>query len=253
MIHYGDIERTARTIRALRPKIGSNTLIVVNNTNDDIISLLEIIPGTKHIENRGNLGFARAVNKGIIEAQKLKNLQYILLLNNDIEFSFGSIDQLARTFLQRTSAGIVTPVLHHGKEYDWGGKISPWTGLVRHRNFEQKPKTVLTVMHTAAAAMMIRKEVIEKIGLFDERFFLYYEDADYCLRTHDAGFTVHINPEAVVEHVGSASTGRTERLIYNWISHVKFVAKYLFRGIYPTAFLADVFYYPLICLLSLVQ
>lgn len=252
VIHYGQLSTTRNCLLAIKQKITSHRLILINNTHEDIADLAKIIPETTLINNKTNFGFAKAVNQGISLASADPAIGAFLLMNNDLSFSFGSLDLLTKTFLTKPSCGIVSPILHHHQNlYDWGGKFNKWFGMVKHRNFEQRPKTILTVNHVAGAAMLIKREVVDKIGLFDERFFLYFEDLDYCLRAIKAGFTVHINPEVVAEHTISSSSNALSRTLNQWRSHIVFVAKYLPRTVYPTSLLTDIFFYPLITFKSL--
>jgi len=252
IIHYGQLSTTRTCLLALRNKLSTHQLILINNTSYDVAELLKIIPGTKLIDNQTNLGFAKAVNQGVALASSDPEVGAYLLMNNDLSFSFGSLDLLAKTFLSKPACGIVSPVLHHHQAlYDWGGKYNKWTGMVKHRNFEQKPKTILTVDHVAGAAMLVKREVVDNIGLLDERFFLYYEDLDYCLRAAKAGFSIHINPEIVAEHAVSTSSNALTRTLSQWRSHIVFVAKYLPLTAFPTAILVDILFYPLITFKSL--
>lgn len=245
ILHFGKIETTKNCLQNLRQKITDNQVILINNTQDDISSLTKIIPGTQLINNQQNLGFAKGVNQGITLALKDKEVGAVFLMNNDLSLSFGSLAQLALVFNKTPTSGIVAPVLHHAGGYDWGGKYNRWTGMVRHKNWENKPKTIQSVAHVAGAAMLIKREVIEKVGLFDERFFLYFEDLDFCLRALAAGYTIHINPDVVADHAVSASSSSFARTKYQWVSHTKFVTKHLFRLSYPTAYFYDIFIYPL--------
>ncbi|MFH2085598.1 MAG: glycosyltransferase family 2 protein [bacterium] len=245
ILHYGAISTTQSCLYDLKSKIDGHQLILINNTQDDIASLAKIIPGTKIINNPANYGFARGVNQGISLALKDKSITHFFLMNNDLSLSTGSFSQLLLTFNKYPAAGIVSPVLHHGKEYDWGGKYNKWAGMVRHKNWENKPKTILSVSHVAGAAMLISHNVIEKISMLDERFFLYFEDLDFCLRALKAGFTIHINPDVIAQHAVSAGSSAFGRTRYQWRSHFLFVTKHLFRLTYPTAYLYDVFIYPL--------
>lgn len=246
VIHYGQLNTTKTCLTNLKKKIGAHQLILVNNSLDNIDPLSQIIPGTKLINNKANLGFARAVNQGLSLAMENHHLGGFVLLNNDVQLTYGSFENLANTFLTKPSAGIVSPVLYHHGLYDWGGKFNKWWGTVKHKNFAQKPKTILSVDHVAGAAMLIKRVVVEQIGLFDERFFLYYEDLDYCLRAHGAGFTIHINPEIVAEHAVSASSTPTTRVFSQWRSHIQFFFKYFPKKVYPTAILTDILFYPFI-------
>ncbi len=252
ILHFGQLSTTKHCLQELKKKIGDNQVILINNTPDECKGLTLVIPGTQLIDNRRNLGFAAGVNQGIQLALQDPGVKSVFLMNNDLSISFGSLAQLALVFNKIKSAGIVTPVLHHGGGFDWGGKYSRWTGMVKHKNWPNKPKTIQSVAHVAGAAMLIKREVIESIGLLDERFFLYFEDLDLCLRALAAGFTIHINPDVVAEHAVSAGSRATRRTLYQWASHAKFVSKHLFRLAYPTAYLYDLLIYPLWLLKSLV-
>lgn len=246
ILHYGQIKITKNCLQNLRAKINSHQVILINNTTDDLKDLAKIIPGTKLVTNTKNLGFGRGVNQGIELASKDPQITHFFLMNNDLSLSFGSFDQLLLAFAKNPSAGIVAPVLHHGTLYDWGGKYNRWAAMVKHKNWNNKPKTVLKVEHVAGAAMLISRKLIDKIGLFDERFFLYYEDLDFCLRAGSAGFTIHIVPEVVAIHEVSAGSTRVKRSLHQWRSHFQFVTKYLFKKSLPTAYLYNLIFYPLI-------
>jgi GT2 family glycosyltransferase len=253
ILHFGKRDTTKKCLQELKKKIENNYVIVVNNTPDDIKDLTTIIPGTILIDNRANLGFAKGVNQGIALALKDKATTAVFLMNNDLSLSEGSFNQLMLVFNKIPTAAIVTPILHHPGGYDWGGKYSKWSGMVRHKNWHNKSKTIQAVQHVAGAAMLISRKTIEKMGLFDERFFLYYEDLDYCLRAYDAVWTIHINPSVVAEHAVSAGSTSFQRLKYQWRSHLQFVTKHLGRHAYPTAYFYDLIVYPLLLLKSLLR
>lgn len=245
ILHFGKLETTKNCLTKLKDKIGDNYVILINNTLDDCKGLTLVIPGTKLIDNRKNVGFATGVNQGLTLALKDKDVTHCFLMNNDLELSFGGFKQMELVFNKIASAGIVSPILHHAGGYDWGGKYNRWTGMVKHKNWPNKPKTIQSVEHVAGAAMLIKRSVIQKIGMLDERFFLYFEDLDYCLRTISEPYTIHITPDVIAEHAvsaGSSSFGRTK---YQWASHFKFVTKHLFRLAYPTAYFYDLIIYPL--------
>ncbi|PIR99151.1 hypothetical protein COT87_00960 [Candidatus Collierbacteria bacterium CG10_big_fil_rev_8_21_14_0_10_44_9] len=253
ILHYGHVATTKKCLQDLKSKIGDNQVILINNTQDNIVELTKIIANTKLINNPKNLGFAAGVNQGIKLALKDKSITYFFLMNNDLSIGFGSFAQLLLTFNKFETAGIVSPVLHHHNRFDWGGKYNKWSGMVKHKNWENKPKTIQSVAHVAGAAMLISRDLVDKIGFLDERFFLYFEDLDYCLRAKAAGFTTHINPDVVAEHATSASSNLFARTKYQWISHFKFVTKHLFRLAYPTAYLYDLIVYPFWLLRSVLR
>lgn len=253
ILHYGKIAITKDCLHELSKKIGDSALILVNNTQEDISSLAKIIPGTKVINNPSNRGFAAGVNQGLALALKDKSITHFFLMNNDLKITFGSFAQLLLTFTKISTAGIVTPVLQHSLGFDWGGKYNRWTAMVKHKNWGNKPKTTQSVGHVAGAAMLISREVLEKIGMFDERFFLYFEDLDFCLRVKEAGYTIHINPDVIAEHAVSSGSSSFARTKYQWVSHFKFVNKQLFRLAYPTAYIYDLIIYPMWLVASLLK
>ncbi len=247
MIHYGKIATTEKSLISLKDKLKNSPLFLINNTTQNISSLSNIYPQTTIIESRKNIGFARAVNLGIKNALMDQSIDSVLLLNNDLTLPYGNIDMLRKTLFSDQKIGIVSPVLHHsGKLYDWGAKLNMWTGSVKHINFGQKPKNRISPDHISGAAMLIKRTLIDKIGLFDERFFLYFEDVDYCLRSRRAGFTIQIDPEVVAEHITSSSSSALKRTLYQWRTHLRLAIKYMFRGIFPTALIYNLLFYPLV-------
>jgi GT2 family glycosyltransferase len=252
IIHYGLIETTRHCLTSLKSKIGDHQLILINNSESDIKDLAKIIEGTILIDNRENDGFAKAVNQGITLALKDKTISAVFLMNNDLTLTRGSFSQLVLVLNKIPSAGIVTPILHHKGGYDWGAKLNKWTGMVRHKNWDNKPKTIQPAQHVAGAAMLIRRKLIDKIGLFDEKFFVYYEDVDYCLRAYDNLSTIHITPDVEAEHIGSAGSTSLARTRYQWVSHFRFVNKYLFKHVYPTAYIYSLIMYPLFMLKNII-
>ncbi len=251
ILHYGSLATTKKCLVELKKKSLDNQIFLINNSTQDVSSLVSIIHHTTLLNNEANLGFATAINKGIVQAMKDHTITHVLLLNNDLTLSFGSLTQLALVMTQDPRVGIVSPILHHAGGYDWGGKYNIWSGMVKHKNWPNKPKTIQSVSHVAGAAMLLSRQVVEAVGVFDERFFMYYEDLDYCLRTTQAGFTINIIPDVVAEHLVSSSTNTYQRTKYQWLSHFKFVNKHLFKLAYPTAYIYDLIFYPIIYLKTL--
>lgn len=253
MIHYGTRENTATSLQALQHKLKDSRLILINNTSQPLAELAHIVRDTIIVENRENIGFAKAVNQGLKIALKFSECKYILFLNNDLTITQGKIQDLIATFIKKPNCGIVSPILYHSQGlFDWGGRLNKWTGLVNHLNFREKPKTILTSEHTSGAAMLIKRQLVENIGLLDERFFMYYEDVDYCLRAREAGYSIHLNPQVTAAHLLSAGSGASTRIVMNWRSHLLMVNKYLGSKIFPTAYLMDILFYPLIYIKTLI-
>lgn len=251
MLHYGAEGTTQAALKSLSSRALSHPLFLINNTASDLSHLAKLYPHTKLIDNHQNLGFAHGVNQGINLALA-QGAEAVLLLNNDITIKQGNLTQLANVLKSDPMVGAVAPLLVHPKGYDWGAsRISRWSGLVRHRNWPNPPKTNLVVSHASFAAILLSSHAIKKIGLLNEKYFMYYEDLDYSLRLALANYKIVINPQVEVMHNTSSSSSLPTRLLYQWRSHLTFVTQHIFSYIYPTAYLYDLVYYPLIILKSL--
>lgn len=246
ILHFGKIENTKNCLQKLKQKLGSHLVILINNDKGDISELKNIIPNTTLIQNKQNLGFATGANQGITTAFKNQDIDSVFLMNNDLILSFGTIDMLRKTLFNNEKNGIVSPVLHSDNKYDWGGTLNKYTGNVKHKNWENKPKTMMDVGHIAGATMLISRKLIEKIGQLDTRFFLYFEDLDFCMRTVAAGYKILIDPQIIADHEISASSHPWKRTYYQWQSHLKFTFKYMPLQVYPTAILYNIIFYPLV-------
>ncbi len=174
-------------------------LIVDNNSTDGSIMGIK---ADKIIKNRFNLGFAVGCNLGIEYALKNK-ADKILLLNQDlvIKKGFGNI-------FKNSTAEIISPLIKFKRDrywiYDYGGRINWWIGRTKHlekkkidlKNFTSSEK----IDYLSGCCLIIRSEVFKKIGLFDNKYFLYFEDVDFCLRAIKAGFSLKIDPKIIVIH-----------------------------------------------------
>lgn len=144
--------------------------------------------------DQSNRGFAKAVNLGIKKALRQK-ISHVLLINPDVIVPKNFLKSISHN-----SADIVAPVIkfkrNNQQVKDFGGLVNLNWGTTVH--MENQP--IKTPDYVSGAAMLIKSQVFQKIGLFDERFFLYFEDVDFCLRAKQAGFKLAVEPKAVVFH-----------------------------------------------------
>jgi GT2 family glycosyltransferase len=162
--------------------------------------------------NNANLGVAKGNNQGI-ELALNDGCSHILLANNDVEFSPGTID----TLLSALTAGerIATPkILYYGAgSLIWyaGGDIRPWTMRVPHFGMLTRDRGQYDQdRHTAYAPtcfMLLEASVFKEVGLMDEAYFVYYDDADFVWRLNKRGLRIRYMPQSVVLHKVSTSTG----------------------------------------------
>jgi len=171
------------------PKIN---IIVIDNASTD--NSLKSILSLKYerlqiIRNEKNLGFAKAANKGIKLALK-QNAEAVLLLNPDTLPSRGFLEPLLTN-----PAEIVGPILKFKRNnqwiYDFGGKINFWLGRTSHNEYPKyMVKNIKAPDYLSGCCLLIKRKVFEKIGFLDERYFLFFEDADFCLKAKKAGFKI---------------------------------------------------------------
>lgn len=167
---------------------------------------------TVFVFNGANLGFARGSNQGIGLAMG-DGCPHILLANNDTEFGPGTLSRL-RAALQGGDMVATPKILYHGPErLIWyaGGAIQPWTMRTPHVGMRQQDTGQFDRAGRTGFApgcfLLFDTAVFRRIGLLDETYFVYYEDADYAWRLRDSGIMIRYAPESVVVHKVSALTG----------------------------------------------
>jgi hypothetical protein len=158
-----------------------------------------------------NAGYSRGVNIGIRHALA-RGADYLLLLNNDIRVAPDMLSQLVAQAEQQPAYGFFSPLIYQRENPDrfWvvGGHWQIYN--IMHEGWDvadtgqyREPTPFAILFGTA---LMIRRQVVERVGILDERFFAYYEDADFVLRARDVGYSAMVVPAARVWHTGSYST-----------------------------------------------
>lgn len=206
--------------------VGGECIIVDNGSAAGELELLRReFPGVEFIANPGNLGFARAVNQGIERSRG----RYLLLLNPDAFLAEGSLRRLVSYLDAEPRVGIIGPrIVNPDGSPQGSARAFPrmLTGLfgrtsLLSRLFPHNPLTRRQVLNLRAsgegprpvdwvsgACMFLRRAVLEKVGPLDERFFLYWEDADICWRARAGGWQTVYHPQAEATHLVGACSGR---------------------------------------------
>lgn len=212
ILHFGKVAITQECINSLeKNETYPYELFVVNNTKEDFSAKYFSKKHITVINNKTNKGFAGGVNVGIKKSLAQK-ADAILLLNNDTKIGKPFIKGLTDILFEKKDIGVVGPAIaftNYGKKiFDIGGNIT-WFGKTFHEEVTSlKDQNPHEVAYVTGAAMLIKKEVFQKIGLFDENYFLYYEDIDFCLRARGKGFKVFNIPSAVISHALSRTAGK---------------------------------------------
>ncbi len=235
IVHFGENSTTANCIKSILAKEKDfEKIIVVDNSSD--FKKEEMSEKVVLLKNKTNLGFAKAVNIGINYAMARK-ADYILLLNNDTVIKMPIIKNLTEFLSETKEAGIVAPAISFTKNeqilFDVGGRVNKLFGRTSHNEVLQlENKNPLKTDYVSGCCMLIKKEVIEKIGLLDERFFLYYEDVDYCLRAKKLGLLTYVLPSVSIYHCLSQTIGKNSSLaVYHQTKSALQFGKKYFKGI----------------------
>lgn len=217
VLHWKELELTRACLHSLRSLVYApyQVLVIDNDSNDGSLERIRAeFPDVQTLGVAANLGFAGGCNLGIAQAIA-HGADYVLLLNNDAQTPSSVLDELIDAAEADPQLGILTPkVVWHDQPqrlYGLGGSRLPFR--TRLRGMEaldtgpwDGPPVLLDFVF--GCAMLIKRQVIARIGVLDERFFMYFEDIDYCYRAVDAGFSVGYLPGAVLPHVVSGSTRR---------------------------------------------
>lgn len=195
------------SVQANQPS-GAEILIVDNGSTDHSVKALRkrFGNGIKIVETELNLGFAGGVNVGV-QTALAEGAGSILLLNNDTIVAPDMIQHLVAAANQAPRAGIIGPVIYY---YDYperiwclGAREIRWLPVpleLSARALSKANSKPFQLDYGNACGMLIRRQVFETIGLFDARYFIYFEDVDFCRRARQAGYEVWCVPQARMWH-----------------------------------------------------
>jgi len=228
ILNYNGLKVTLECLDSIkRLKIDKSDLEVIvvdNNSNDGSQESLKKIPDIKLIQNKENLGYTGGNNAGIKLALR-SQAKYLIILNNDTILD----PFFLKNILSVTKEGdIISPKIYFEKGYEFhkdrytesqlgkiiwyaGGKID-WQNIIGiHLGVDEVDKGQFfqkkEIDFATGACMLVKKEVFEKIGFFDDKYFLYLEDMDFSVRAKRVGFKILFQPNAIIWHKNAASTG----------------------------------------------
>lgn len=179
------------------------------------------------IRNKDNKGFSEGNNTGIKYVLE-KGAEYVILLNNDTIIDKDFLSEIIKVLKLDEKTGIVSPKIYFAKNREfhkdryskdqkgrviwYAGGIMDWKNVIgSHMGVDEvdngQYKTIAEADFATGCCMLIRKNVFEKIGYFDSRYFLYYEDNDISQRARQAGYKIMFAPDAVIWHKNAGSAG----------------------------------------------
>ncbi len=225
--------------------IQSRIIVIDNNSSDSTRKICEtMFPSLKVIYNRKNIGFAAAVN----QASEFVDTDYLILLNPDVITDKKFLGCVDGFLLENTEADIIGVQLMDSK---WRPERSCWkkpsyislifeTFLPYKLSVKLMTTSTRTVSEADAvtgACMIIRSNLFNNFNGFDERFFMYYEDIDFCLRAKDAGYKVFYNPLIRAVHHSADSSRQNKQLFFIniYFSKLKYLKKYYSKRYFKIA------------------
>ncbi|MEK9143933.1 MAG: glycosyltransferase family 2 protein [Patescibacteria group bacterium] len=217
IVNHNTRELLSACLRSIEQSIQESDrreVIVVDNASSD--GSPEAISNFKIIRNKENRGFSAANNQGVAASKG----RYVLLLNSDTEIGPGVLDKLvhymdehidvgALTCLLQLSDGSMDPACHRGFPSPWAS-LTYFFGLEKffpasrifgqyHQGYKSMGE-IHDVDCISGAFFLVRREVIEHVGLLDEAFFMYGEDIDWCFRIRKAGWKIQFYPHVCILH-----------------------------------------------------
>lgn len=229
ILNYKVKEQALKAVESVKKSDYKNIQIIVvdNDSKDGLESEVKKM-GVRFIQSGDNLGYTGGNNIGIRVALD-GGADYVLVLNPDATVENDTI-RLMVAGLEKSGAGIAGPKIYfEGGKIIWhaGGKLDMLNVIGSHIGVDQKDigqfEETKEVDYVSGAAIMVKREVFERIGFFDDDYFLYYEDADFCFRSRQAGFKVMYMPKAEVIHANAQSTGLGSPLQDYYITRNRFL------------------------------
>ena len=254
--NVGDLLRKClKSILSFQKDLSFEVMVIDNDSEDQSAEMIkQEFTGVALLENRRNLGFSAACNQGI----KRSRGRFVLLLNPDTEFTPGGITEMVRFMDSHTEAGICGPRmtdsegnLHYSCRSfpSYLTAISSGQSILNRllprnplsRRYLQKDLNRTERIQTdwvSGSCLLAKREVFERIGLLDTRFFMYVEDVDLCYRAEKAGYSVHCFPNVTVIHHTAGSSRR--RRVLMLVEHHRSMYRFHRKHYHPNFFLKGI-------------
>ncbi|TFB65839.1 glycosyltransferase [Cryobacterium sp. Hz9] len=232
-----DVDAVLHSLPAGAPNLRLRVVVVDNDSTDDTLLKLAAYPKVRVLRSGGNLGYAAGIN---IARREFGRSRTLLILNPDVEVMPGAIAALHNSMAQ-TGAGIVVPLLHDSAGVrqaslrrepsvtrtlgealfgdHLGGRPGWLSEIDRRASHYRLPREV---EWATGAALLIDGSLAERLGDWDERYFLYSEETDYFRRARQAGAVVWFEPAALIRHRQGGSGGSDGQIALMAVNRVRY-------------------------------
>ncbi|HVT00816.1 MAG TPA: glycosyltransferase [Patescibacteria group bacterium] len=218
--------RCVSSIKNNIKEINYEVVVVENNPEADLSNRLKRFDFVKYIKPEANLGYGRGNNLGV----KKSSGEFIFILNPDTEIIGGSISKIIKK-LKDKKTGVIAPLLTDKKSrvYKLQGTetLTPLKAIfalsIINKVWSNNPisqkfwlrntdrNKIHKVSVVPGTAFLIKRDLFEKIGMFDENMFLYFEESDLCLRLNNLGYINYITPDLKIKHFWGESTKKNKK------------------------------------------
>ncbi|MBI3379363.1 glycosyltransferase family 2 protein [Candidatus Gottesmanbacteria bacterium] len=215
ILNWNNKKEILQCLESIKRSGHMESVVIVDNGSEDrsLKKIRNQNPEVRIIENKKNLGFAEGNNIGIRYLLG-KGTQYILILNPDTEIEKDTIPNLLKVMEEDKSIGITGPKIFSSNNKIWsaGGVLEQnrYSGGLIGLGESNKSKydEMKEVDFISGTAMMVKREVFEKCGLFNPDYFIYYEDVELNLRAKKSGYKLVFIPTSTITHHESSSMGK---------------------------------------------
>ncbi|MDD3299685.1 MAG: glycosyltransferase family 2 protein [Bacteroidales bacterium] len=245
-INYNQSAVTAQLLESLNNLTYKNKeVFVIDNGSptDNPDWLQDDFPWISLVKTGKNLGFAGGNNIGISKSKG----DYLLFINNDTEVPPGFLEPLVEFMEKEKMAGMVSPKI----KFHWDPTLIQYAGFTRMTNYTVRNKaigykskdtglydSISETNSVHGAAMIVKREVVEKIGPMPDLYFLYYEEHDWAQMAKRAGYKLFYNPDSFILHKESVSTGKESPLKTYYLNRGRLI--YTLRNTYGCKMLISI-------------
>lgn len=231
ILNYNGKSDTLECLKSFQAVTTPHQIVVVDNgsTDESVSAIKETFPDVIVIETGSNLGYAEGNNVGVRYSLE-KGADYILILNNDTVVNSNILEGFLATKkpIQGAKAYLYedwTRLDHFGGI--WNIKRGKFDLIANRKIDEDKWKKTLELDYLCGCALFIHAEVFKKVGLFEPRFFLYWEDCDFCFRAKKMGYQILTCPQAMLWHKVSRSFKgeKASKIYFGWRNRLLWIER----------------------------
>jgi GT2 family glycosyltransferase len=218
-INYNGYSETAELLFSLKEHLkcegyAYEVIVVDNNSKGNDVELLKTnFPWAKIIESKENRGFSGGNNLGIIHS----NGNYCFFINNDVLIDSDIIKPLLYRFSQNNNIAVVSPKIleYETKKIIFAGSKPLGKYMIRIHYYDDNisANQSFPIVLAPGTAMLVKKNIIDDVGLWPELFFLYEEELDWCLSIVRKGYEIWYDSGALIYHKRAMSTGKNSALV----------------------------------------